>query len=106
MPFVVRQKDRTGSRFEMRLSASEHAQLREDADVAGISVSELVRRRAFGRPIQSASDLTTIRELRRLGGLQKYAMNKLIEHRGISDECIRTIQALRAAIERVARDDY
>jgi hypothetical protein len=46
-----------------------------------------------------------IRELRRLGGLQKYAMNKLALHGEVVDECVATIRVLRAAIERVANND-
>jgi hypothetical protein len=46
-----------------------------------------------------------IRELRRLGGLQKYAMNKLAQHDEVVGECVATIRSLRAAIERVASND-
>ena len=105
MPFASRAKDRAASRFEVRLTASERVQLRDDADFAGMSVSEFVRRRAFGKKIYAATDLMMIRELRRLGGLQKYAINKLAQHGEIVDECIVTIRALRAAIERVANND-
>jgi uncharacterized protein (DUF1778 family) len=105
MPFTALCKDRASSRFEMRLSPSEREQLRDDADLAGISISELVRRRALGRPIHAAIDLTMIRELRRLGGLQKHAMNRFMQHRGITDECVATIKALRSAVERVANND-
>jgi hypothetical protein len=89
----------------MRLTAAERKQLGEDADIAGMSISELVRRRTFGKVILVATDLTMIRELRRLGGLQKLAMNALAQHREVSEECITTIRALRAAIERVAQYD-
>lgn len=106
MPFTARGKDRARSRFEMRLSASEHNQLREDADLAGISISELVRRRALSKPVRSSVDLLMVRELRRLGGLQKLTMNTLIAHGGVKDECVKAIQALRAAIERVAGNDH
>ncbi|MGD0481386.1 MAG: MobB mobilization protein [Terracidiphilus sp.] len=105
MPFRSRADDRAASRFEMRLTALERAQLREDADLAGMSISEFVRRRAFGKTINSATDLMMIRELRRLGGLQKYAMNKLALHGEVVDECVATIRVLRAAIERVANND-
>jgi DNA repair protein RadC len=105
MPFAPRNKERASLRFEMRLSPAEREQLREDAGLAGISISELVRRRALGRSVHAAIDLTMIRELRRLGGLQKHTMNTLMHHHGISDECIATIQALRDAVERVAKHD-
>ena len=105
MPFTSRVKDRAASRFEMRLTASERVQLREDADLAGMSISEFVRRRTFGKAIHAATDLMMIRELRRLGGLQKYAINKLALHGDVVDECVATIRTLRAAIERVANND-
>ena len=47
--------------------------------------------------------MTTIRELRRLGGLQKHTMNKLLNKTGVTAECIDAIRALREAIERLAR---
>ena len=105
MPFKQRGKERASVRFEMRLSPVERGQLRDEADLAGISISDLVRRRAFGRPVYAAIDLTTIRELRRLGGLQKLTMNKLMHHQGISEECLATIRALRDAVERVVSHD-
>jgi hypothetical protein len=106
MSFSSQSKERASLRFEMRISPSEREQLKDDADLAGIGISELVRRRALGRPVHSAIDLMMIRELRRLGGLQKHAMNTLMHHQGIAEECIATIQALRAAVERVASDDH
>lgn len=103
MPFRPRSRERASSRFELRLTSAEREQLEQAADLTGLSVSELVRRRALGRSVQAASDLTTIRELRRLGGLQKHTMNKLLDKPGVTSECIATIQALREAIERLAR---
>jgi uncharacterized protein (DUF1778 family) len=105
MPFTSRANDRASSRFEMRLTAAERKQLRDEADLAGMSISEFVRRRALGKAIHAATDLMMIRELRRLGGLQKYAMNKLALHSEVVDECIATVRALRTAIERVANHD-
>jgi hypothetical protein len=105
MPFTSRSIDRATSRFEMRLTASERVLLCEEADLAGMSISELVRKRTFGKTIHAATDLMMIRELRRLGGLQKYAMNKFAQHVEVVDECIVTICAIHAAIERVANHD-
>jgi hypothetical protein len=105
MPMTTRGKERASSRFEMRLSPSEREGLCDEADHAGVTVSELVRRRALGRPIHSAADLTMIRELRRLGGLQKHMISRLLEDHSVTRECIETIRALRAAIERVASND-
>ncbi|WP_231649635.1 plasmid mobilization protein [Ralstonia syzygii] len=49
--------------------------MRDDADLAGLSVSELVRRRYFGRPIVASTDMVMVRELRRMGGLLKHIHN-------------------------------
>jgi hypothetical protein len=50
-------------RITIRLNKLEKAILAEDANLAGLTVSELIRRRYFAQ---------TIRELRRLGGLLKH----------------------------------
>jgi hypothetical protein len=59
-------------RITIRLNKLEKAILTEDANLAGLTVSELIRRRYFGKPIVAATDAQTIRELRRLGGLLKH----------------------------------
>ena len=105
MPFTSRANDRASTRFEMRLTAAERQQLIEEADLAGMCISELVRKRTFGKTIHAATDLMMIRELRRLGCLQKYAMKKFALHDEVVDECAATIRAIRAAIERVSNHD-
>jgi hypothetical protein len=58
-------------RLNLRCPLSEELQIREDADIAGISISEMVRARYFGRPVVANADKVMIKELRRLGGLLK-----------------------------------
>jgi len=105
MPYKFRAIQRATKRFEMRMTEEEMEQLRTDAEVAGVTLSELVRRRSLGRPVNAAIDMTAIRELRRLGGLQKLTMKIAAQHDGIVGECIATIQALRAAVERIVPHD-
>jgi len=62
--------------LNLRLTADEKAKLKEDADLAGLSMSELVRRRYFGRPILASSDAIMLKELRRIGGLLKHIHNQ------------------------------
>jgi hypothetical protein len=62
--------------INVRLTSAEKAKLREDADLAGLSMSELVRRRYFGRPIIANADAIMLKELRRLGGLLKHIHNQ------------------------------
>jgi hypothetical protein len=62
--------------INVRLTSAEKAALKEDADLAGLSMSELVRRRYFGRPIVANADAIMLKELRRLGGLLKHIHNQ------------------------------
>ena len=62
--------------INVRLTSAEKATLKEDADLAGLSMSELVRRRYFGRPIIANADAVMLKELRRLGGLLKHIHNQ------------------------------
>jgi hypothetical protein len=88
--------------INVRLTTAEKARLREDADLAGVSVSELVRRRYFGRPIIASTDAVMLKELRRIGGLLKHIYN---ESRGdYSKETAAALTAIRSYIERLSRD--
>jgi len=71
MPFRKLGQAALTRRLDVRVSPAEKVELRSIAEVAGLSVAELVRRRALGRPVVARTDATTIRELRRLGGLLK-----------------------------------
>lgn len=71
MPFANRGPAGLTERLDVRVSPAEKEQLRTLAADAGVSVAELVRSRALGQPIVPRTDATTIRELRRLGGLLK-----------------------------------
>jgi len=86
--------------LRLRLTAREKERLREDADLAGLSMSELVRRRYFGRPIIANADAVMIKELRRLGGLVKLVHN---ESSGVnSKETAEALVALKTYIERLS----
>jgi len=72
MPFITQGPERLDAVLNLRLTSAEKAKLQEDADLAGLSMSELVRRRYFGRPILANADAVMLKELRRLGGLLKH----------------------------------
>ena len=57
---------------KLRLPHAEKVRLTEEADLAGITLSELFRCRAANKAIFSRTDLAMLRELRRLGGLLKF----------------------------------
>jgi hypothetical protein len=71
VPFRKKGSAGLTDRLNIRLAPGEKQQLRGVARDAGLSVSDLVRLRAIGRPVVCRTDATTIRELRRLGGLLK-----------------------------------
>ena len=98
---------RFACRRTLRLSAEENERLAWQADAAGISVSEYIRRLCFGgRPVTSRTDSQTIRELRRLGGLLKYNFESVREAGGQQAllKMEDTLEAVRLAIERLCRE--
>ena len=76
MPFAVKGAEALTEKIALRLTPDEKTRLRDDAELAGLSVSKLVRRRYFGRPIVANADMVMVRELRRIGGLLKHIHNK------------------------------
>ena len=71
----------------LRVSPEEKNRLQEQAGIAGLSVSEYLRRRFFGgRPIMAWSDDVTIKELRRIGGLLKYNFETIRQASGKAAE--------------------
>jgi len=72
MVFEVKGAKALGERITLRLASDEKERLKSDADLAGLSMSEVVRRHYFGRPIIANADATMIKELRRMGGLMKH----------------------------------
>ena len=76
MVFKVQGHEALDAIVNVRLTSGEKEILRSDADLASISMSELVRSRYFGRPIISNTDEVMLRELRRIGGLLKHIHNE------------------------------
>lgn len=88
-------------KLDLRLTLAEKERLKEDAELAGMSMSALVRARYFGRPIITNTDQVMIRELRRLGGLLK---NVHVESDGAySAETSAALLLLSDAIKSISR---
>lgn len=102
MPFQTQGDDPLDAKVDVRLTTAEKTRLREEADLAGLGVSGLMRRRAFGRPIVAHADQVMIRELRRLGGLLKHVHTT--SGGAYSQETAAALRALKAAIERLSDD--
>jgi hypothetical protein len=101
MPFRKKGTSALTKRLDVRVSPEEKDQLRTIAARAEMPVAELVRLRALGRPVVPRTDATTIRELRRLGGLLKKVH---VDSRGAySAATADALTELRAAINALAR---
>jgi len=94
------------SRRTVRMTAEENERLREQASNAGLSVAEYMRRLMFGgRPIIARTDMQTIRELRRLGGLLKHHFG-LVRESGGSEAIAKmgqTLESIQHAIETMSK---
>jgi len=86
----------------VRLTKAEKEELREAAALAGLSVSEYVRRRALGRRVVASADLAVIRELRRLGGLVKHIYGN--SGGAYSRETAAALAAITGYIEKLSKD--
>lgn len=88
--------------INVRLTAAEKSHLKDDADIASVSMSELVRRRYFGRPLLANADVVMLKELRRLGGLMKHVHNE--SQGAYSADTARALGALTDYIQQLSRD--
>jgi hypothetical protein len=100
VPFRRKGHANLTERLDVRVAPGEKDQLRGIARAAGLGVSDLVRLRALGRPVVCRTDATTIRELRRLGGLLKRVH---VDSGGAySQQTAAALRTLHAAIARLA----
>lgn len=91
-------------RINLRVTEQELSDLKQQAEIAGLSVSEYVRRRALGRRVvgSSKTDIHVLSELRKLGGLLKLVHN---ETRGAySQKTAEAIQALTSYARHLERE--
>ncbi len=89
----------------LRVSAEEKRRVEEQAALAGLSVSEYMRRTGFsgaggGRPIVAAADEAMLRELRRVGGLLKHHF-VTAQSVGSGEELSEALRVLTRTIEHI-----
>lgn len=102
MPFKTSGLDPLDTVINVRLTSAEKAKLKEDAYLAAMSMSALVRRRYFNRPIIANTDAVMIRALRQTGGLLKEIHNQ--SGGAYSHETARMLVKLNACIEGLSGD--
>ena len=101
MPFPQLGDEPLDAIVNVRLTSEEKERLRDDADMAALSMSALIRARYFGRPVVAHADQVMIKELRRLGGLVKHLH---VESDGAySAETSAALTLLSDAIRKVSR---
>jgi hypothetical protein len=100
MPFRRKAPAGLTARLDVRVAPVEKEQLAVIARDAGLAVAELVRLRALGRPVVSRTDATTVRELRRLGGLLK--MIHVESGGAYRQQTAELLTMLRAAVGKLA----
>jgi hypothetical protein len=99
----LKDSEKKMKRLTVRFRPEEMTDISGQADMCGLSVSELVRRRSLHRRVVSAADLKMISELRRIGGLIKLSFS---ETGGIySDRTAMILDELRSAIIRIGRKE-
>jgi hypothetical protein len=80
-------------------------EMKEQAEVSRLTLSEYVRRRALGKRIVPKTDLSVLAELRRLGGLLKHIH---LETQGtyseLTADAIRSLEAYGRELRRNERE--
>ena len=103
---MLNTKEPLDQRVTIRLTQTEKNILIEEADLAGLTTAELIRRRYFGKPIVAATDAATIRELRRTGGLLKHIFSQSDKYdRVVGTEILTTLNEVKECIQRIANRD-
>lgn len=98
MPTTV--KSPLESVLNVRVAAMERDAVVAQARACGLTVSSYCRSLILGRVVTSRTDLVTVNELRRLGGLLKHIHN---ESRGVySAATAAALNDVRTAIRRIA----
>lgn len=82
----------------IRVSEREKMRLTEQAEIAGLSLSEYMRRRFFGGRLAAHLDLSAIAELRRIGALLKYNFETLRQAKAPPELLERQEDALRKLV--------
>lgn len=87
--------------IHVRMTDEEQRSINVKAEIAGITISEFVRRAASGRKIIPRIEQNLINELRKIGGLLKHIHNE--SNGAYSDKTAAAIDEIRDAVRRVGR---
>ncbi len=92
--------------IHIRVTQEEQTEIREKAEVSGLSMSEYIRRRALSRRVPSRIETKMLSELRRQGGLLKYVFK---ESQGMYSEktatALENLNTFITGLEKVVLND-
>ena len=97
----TKQNEVATRRIFIRITDAEKANIRDQAKIAGLTMSEYMRRIAFNKRIISKMDQKALGELARFGGLQKYLLMQikgLPDEEGLRRELNATLSAVHSAV--------
>jgi hypothetical protein len=101
-----RQEELEGAFFNrdihIRVTPKEQQEIRENAELSGLSMSEYIRRRALSRRVPSRIETKMLSELRRQGGLLKYIFNE--SHGMYSEQTATALDSLNSFIQGLERE--
>lgn len=101
-------RQRTELLLGIRCTLEEKADTLDKAQISGVSTDEYLRRCALGRRIKTYNDQKTVRELTRLGDLQKHLFNegRRTVSEQFSKEYAEILMAIKATILKLGmRED-
>lgn len=84
--------------LKARCNEEEAELIRQKAEAAGVTVSDLLRRSALNRKIMTRTDQRLLSELLRLGGLQKHLYTQMQE--GMTTELSKQFSETLVALKR------
>jgi len=102
MPFKTQNLEPLKAVLNVRLTEAEKSRLKDDADLAALSMSELVRRMYFGRTTISSTNAMMIKEMRRIGCLLKHMHNE--SSGGYSRDTAEALSALKTHLRKLSHD--
>ena len=100
----TKQNEVATRRIFIRITDAEKANIRDQAKIAGLTMSEYMRRIAFNKRIVSKMDQKVLGELARLGGLQKHLLKQikgLPDEEGLRKGLNSTLSAVLSAVSRL-----
>ena len=96
------ESEQLSSKISVRFTTEEKSRLVSEAQLAGISTGEFVRRRCFGKAAVASVDTSVLNELRRLGRLLTQIHNE--SDGAFNPHTVRAISALTDYVEALSGD--